>query len=248
MRREKGASLRDRFRRWVPDRERLESSRWLRWAAPWLGHPALWRWSRRGVALGVALGVFFGLLVPLAQIPLSAAAAIVLRANLPVAAASTLITNPVTFVPLYYAAWRVGSWVTGDSAPPADPDMLSLRAADASWWERVAALGKPLLVGLSLMAGAAGAAAYGLVSLLWRWSVWRRQRARKGGRSAAAGVAEGRDEFPDRPGLERGAGDQAAAGKRHAEFDRQGLRGGEADDTDGDEQRGRDRCGEKQRR
>lgn len=170
------------YRRLLPDRERLENNRWLRWAAPWLGHPALWRWSRRGVALGVALGVFFGLLIPLAQIPLSAAAAIVLRANLPAAAASTLISNPVTFAPLYYAAWQVGSWVTGDGSPPADPGQPLPAAADASWLARVAALGKPLLVGLSLMAVAVGAAAYGLVSLLWRWSVWRKRRQRSVGR------------------------------------------------------------------
>lgn len=173
------------YRRLLPDRERLEKNRWLRWAAPWLGHPALWRWSRRGVALGVALGVFFGLLIPLAQIPLSAAAAIVLRANLPAAAASTLISNPVTLAPLYYAAWRVGAWVTGDGSPPADAEALPAPAADASWRERIAALGKPLLVGLSLLAVAAGAAAYGLVSLLWRWSVWRKRRMRNGRREGA---------------------------------------------------------------
>lgn len=172
------------YRRLLPDRERLEGNRWLRWAAPWLGHPVLWRWSRRGVALGVALGVFFGLLVPLAQIPLSAAAAIALRANLPAAAASTLITNPVTFGPIYYAAWRVGSWITDEALPPADPGALPVMT-DVSWHERITALGKPLLVGLSLMAVAAGSASYGLVSLLWRWSILRRRRARNGRRLRA---------------------------------------------------------------
>lgn len=106
-------TLRERLRIWAPTRERLENNRWIRWLAPWLGHPKLWHWSRRGVALGVALGVFFGLLIPLAQIPLTAAAAIVLRANLPAAAASTLISNPVTFGPLYYTAFQLGSWLTG---------------------------------------------------------------------------------------------------------------------------------------
>ena len=81
-----------RLRGWIPTREQLLANRWLRWLSPWLGHPRLWLWSRRGVALGVALGVFFGLLIPLAQIPLSAAAAVVLRANLPAAAASTLVS------------------------------------------------------------------------------------------------------------------------------------------------------------
>lgn len=99
------------WRRLIPSREVLLANRWLRWLAPWLGHPKLWHWSRRGVALGVALGVFFGLLIPLAQIPLTAAA-VVLRANQPAATASTLISNPVTFAPLYYTAYHLGSWVT----------------------------------------------------------------------------------------------------------------------------------------
>lgn len=85
------------WRRLIPGREALLANRWLRWLALWLGHPKLWHWSRRGVALGVALGVFFGLLITLAQIPVTAAATIVLRANLPAVAASTLISNPVTF-------------------------------------------------------------------------------------------------------------------------------------------------------
>ncbi|MFJ4290633.1 DUF2062 domain-containing protein [Cupriavidus sp. NPDC089707] len=75
----------------------------------------------------MALGFFFGLLIPLAQIPRSAAAAVALRANVPAAVASTLVTNPLTFGPIYYAAWRVGSAILGEpvDAPPA-------RGAEAS--------------------------------------------------------------------------------------------------------------------
>ncbi len=79
----------ERLRAKIPSREQIHANRWLGWLAPWLEHPRLWHWSRRGVALGVALGVFFGLLIPIAQIPLSVAAAVVMRANVPAAAAST---------------------------------------------------------------------------------------------------------------------------------------------------------------
>ena len=161
---------RDRLKSWIPTREKLEASRWLRWLAPWLGNPRLWHWSRRGVALGVALGVFFGLLIPLAQIPITAAAAIVLRANLPAAATSTLITNPVTFGPLYYVAYRVGSWVTGESGPPQeDNEVVRIPEADKTLWQRVAYLGKPLLTGLLIMSVVWGLATYVLIDLLWRW-------------------------------------------------------------------------------
>ena len=102
------------LRRLIPTREQLQAGRFTRWLAPFLGHAKLWHWSRRGVAAGVGVGIFFGLLVPIAQIPLSVGAAIVMRANVPAAVSSTLVSNPVTFAPIYYLAYRTGLLVTGD--------------------------------------------------------------------------------------------------------------------------------------
>lgn len=82
-----------RLRRWLPTREQVQANRWLRWLGPRLLHPRLWHFSRRGVAVGAALGVFFGLLIPIAQIPLAAGMAVLLRANLPAAMGSTLVTT-----------------------------------------------------------------------------------------------------------------------------------------------------------
>ena len=38
------------WRRLIPSREALLTNRWLRWLAPWLGHPKLWHWSCRVAA------------------------------------------------------------------------------------------------------------------------------------------------------------------------------------------------------
>jgi uncharacterized protein (DUF2062 family) len=158
---------------WLPSAEAIQANRWLRWLGPALHHPRLWHMSRRGLALGMALGFFFGLLVPLAQIPLSAAAAVALRANLPAAVASTLVTNPLTFGPLYYAAWRLGSALLGDpaEAPSIPIAAVEESAADESWWQaakrRILGVGKPLMLGLAIMATAVGIATYFLVSVAW---------------------------------------------------------------------------------
>ncbi|MCC6250552.1 MAG: DUF2062 domain-containing protein [Rubrivivax sp.] len=175
-----------RLKRWLPDAESIRSNRWLRWLGPALHHPRLWRLSRRGLALGMALGFFFGLLIPLAQIPLSAAAAVALRANVPAAVASTLVTNPLTFGPLYYAAWRLGSAILGESSPepPALEPILADEPADRSGWRtavgRILGVGKPLLLGLAILATAVGFATYFIVSLAWRLSVlWKRRRRRR---------------------------------------------------------------------
>ena len=80
-----------RLRALAPSREQLEANPWLRRLAPHLANPKLWCWSRRGVALGVAIGLFIGFLIPVAQILLAAAAAVVLRANVPIAAAASYL-------------------------------------------------------------------------------------------------------------------------------------------------------------
>ena len=114
----------ERLRRLIPTRESLQHNRWLRWLGPALFHPRLWHMSRRGIALGAAIGVFFAFLIPIAQIPLSAALAVALRANIPAAVAATLVNTPVTFPPVYYAAWRTGSWLLGERVDETRPPVL----------------------------------------------------------------------------------------------------------------------------
>ena len=102
-------SLLNRLRRLIPSREQIHNNPRLAWMGPWVKEPKLWHWSRRGVAMGVC----FGWIIPVAQIPASAAAAVVMRANIPAAIASTLVRNPVTFGPIYYGAYKLGVWITG---------------------------------------------------------------------------------------------------------------------------------------
>ncbi|MCF8198448.1 MAG: DUF2062 domain-containing protein [Sulfuritalea sp.] len=174
----------ERWRKLIPTRTQLESNRWLGWLTPFLGHPKLWHWSRRGVALGVGIGVFFGLLIPIAQIPFAAAAAVILRANLPAAAASTLVTNPITFAPVYVAAYRIGAWVTGETPKARLPSTSSPPPADAGVWQRVKALGKPLVIGLAITATLVGLTSYALISV--GWYVYIRQKRRRPRRPSQA--------------------------------------------------------------
>lgn len=187
--------IRDRLRTLVPTRAQIRDNRWLRWLGPVLGRPRLWRWSRRGVALGVALGIFFGLLIPVAQIPLSVGAAVMLRANVPAAAVSTLVTNPLTFGPLYYAAYKLGHWVTGTPTRTIDPalspsnghaqtdtngvDAAALPKEEVRLWQRVTALGKPLLLGLAIIATLMGLLSYALIALTWHAWTWFKRRKRR---------------------------------------------------------------------
>jgi uncharacterized protein (DUF2062 family) len=186
--------MKQKFKQWLPDPETVRTNRWLRWMGPILKHPRLWHFSRKGIALGLALGIFFGLLIPVAQIPFAAATAVVLRANLPMAVASTLVTNPVTFGPVYYGAYQLGKFVLGQPAlseaealkaldkAHATPDAdLSLSDRMRVWMKQFGKIGKPLVVGLAIVATFSGLLVYFLASGLWtlkiRWT--RRQRLRE---------------------------------------------------------------------
>ena len=187
--------MREKFRKWLPTPEALRNNRWLRWMGPVLLHPALWHFSRKGIALGVALGIFFGLLIPVAQIPASAAGAVLLRANLPMAVASTLVSNPVTFGPVYYGAYRLGRAILGEpplsgpaisAATGATPTPTEKAPGGAErlrgWLAQLTTVGKPLMVGLAIVATVSGLAMYALVSILWtlktRWTRRKRLQTR----------------------------------------------------------------------
>ncbi|WP_413925864.1 DUF2062 domain-containing protein [Candidatus Accumulibacter phosphatis] len=166
------SALIQRLRALVPSREQLAANPWLRGLAPYLADPKLWHWSRRGVAMGVAIGLFIGFLIPVAQILLAAAVAVFLRANVAVAAAGTLVTNPLTVPPIYYAAYHLGAWATGASPTAA----ISL-ADPTSIGANLGAIGIPLFAGLAIAASFAAVASYLLISQVWIWRVSTKRRS-----------------------------------------------------------------------
>lgn len=174
------------FRKFLPSHESARRHRLVRPFGRLLHHPNLWHLNRRSVAGGVAAGVFAGLMPGPVQMLLAAILAIIFRVNLPVAMFTTLYTNPLTFVPLYFAAYQIGAFVTGenDSAPNL---IAGFKAESVAEWipafiDWLTALGKPLLVGVPLLGLILAAGGYFLVRGLWRVYVvlqWRRRRKRR---------------------------------------------------------------------
>jgi uncharacterized protein len=185
----------DRLKRLMPSRHAIEQNRWLRWLGPWLKDHRLWHMSRRGIAMGMAIGVFFGFLIPFGQIPPAAAVAVLMRANVPMTIASTLVTNPVTFGPVYYGAYRLGRFILFKPEPTeaelkalmaqtttTNPEVESLGFIDRIRfaWQQLGQVGKPLFLGLGIVATISGLLTYALVHWLWlirvRFVRWQRIR------------------------------------------------------------------------
>lgn len=177
------------IRRWIPSAQAMRSNRSLRWFGPLLHRPWLWQLNRRSVAAGVGIGVFCGFMLPGLQVVLAALLALVIRANLPVAAVSTLVSNPFTYAPIVVLAYRVGAMLLGETVDEAQAVALEAEALEADavevvaratgWVERFTAIGKPLLLGLFVCATIGGALAYLLTLLLWRLGVVLRMRHRQ---------------------------------------------------------------------
>jgi uncharacterized protein (DUF2062 family) len=117
--------MREWIRQRLPTEEKLQAHPGLRWLGPLLRRPWLWQLNRRRVAIGAGIGVFFGFLIPVLQIAGAALFSLVLRANLPVAAISTLVSNPFTYAPIGVAAYHTGVAVLGEAAEPGAAEALA---------------------------------------------------------------------------------------------------------------------------
>ncbi|MEP7006723.1 MAG: DUF2062 domain-containing protein [Sphingomonas bacterium] len=164
----------------APTRESIEANRFLRPVAHRILVPALWRFNRRSVPRGVALGLFAGILFPFPHMALAAVFSLPLRANVPTAVATTLVNNPVTFLPIMATAYRIGNWVLElDRAVPGEPIANNVKA-NAGLLHWVVAQGGPAtIIGLLLMAITLSAIGYFATSLIWRWRTggkWRNRR------------------------------------------------------------------------
>ena len=175
---------RKHFRKFLPSHESVKHNRYIGLFGPALQHHNLWHLHRRSVAGGVAVGLFCGLVPGPLQMLSAALLAVLLRVNLPVAMVATLYTNPLTIVPLYLLAYKLGRLVTGHGAQSLPSAPLELTLSDFGQWipmliDWIAAMGRPFLIGLLLLASLLAATGYAAVLGAWRLYValaWRRRR------------------------------------------------------------------------
>lgn len=182
------------FRRFLPSHQSIKEHRLLRWLGPRLHDPSLWRLNRHNVAKAVAIGAFFGLMIPVAQIPAAVIVSLTLRANLWIASLSTLISNPFTYAPLYYFAYLLGARVMGVTPTPqgAEPPVIeSFWAWVGHAWEWLGGIGQPLLLGMLIMAVSSAVAGYYLTLGLWRLHVLRKRRQPRRARVAGKSGVDG---------------------------------------------------------
>jgi uncharacterized protein (DUF2062 family) len=180
------------FRKFLPSHESVKANRHVARLGPWLQHHNLWHLNRRSVAGGVAAGLFAGLIPGSNPVQFTAAAllAVAGRVNLPIAVLVTLYSNPLTIVPLYYAAYKLGQLALLQSDGALHPLAFGLEGKGFREWipallDWLMSVGKPLAVGLPLLALLLALVGYFAVDWAWRlhvrcaWQSRRRHRARR---------------------------------------------------------------------
>ena len=161
----------------MPTREQLAESRWIRPFGARVMQSEYWRLTRRSVPRGVAVGLWVGIfaLIPGVQIVGSALLSLPFRANIPIAAAMTFLTNPFTTPFLLGASYFVGS-ALGLGGQEGVPGREASVGQWFAWLFSDAALAT--VSGLFIVATAAAAIGYFLAILVWRWWTGRKWRRR----------------------------------------------------------------------
>ena len=168
--------LADLIRRNMPTREQLEKNRFVRPFAHRVLRSELWRFTRRSVPRGVALGLLVGIIVPFAQIVFAALLSATVRANVPVVALMTFVTNPATTPAIWIAAYWVGHWLLrADAATMVAPVNTAIEQTDLQrFLEWLTQAGYETAFGLVVIAVVSAALSYVLSGWIWRAMVARR--------------------------------------------------------------------------
>jgi uncharacterized protein len=124
------------------------------------------------------VGLFVAIIIPFMHTVIAALLAIPTRANVAVAAVVTLVVNPLTIGPMYYAAYHIGAWELHHDGQIVDSDaavQLSGELSRLLFWVHHAS--GAIAVGILTMAVVA--AALGYLAASFAWASWSRSRWRQ---------------------------------------------------------------------
>jgi uncharacterized protein (DUF2062 family) len=113
-----------------------------------------------------AIGLFISFIPLPGHILMAVLLALTLRVNIPIAAISTFVSNPVTIGPMYFLAYRVGFHLLGLEPQPFEFEM------SIAWvTESFGNIWQPLILGCLLFGTALSLLGYIILDLFWRASI-----------------------------------------------------------------------------
>lgn len=163
----------------LPSRDEMGKNRFIKPFAARVLRPDLWRFTRRSVPRGIALGMLAGFWVPVGQVFVAAFLALPVRANVPIAAVTTFITNPLTYPFWVVIANKLGRFILRLDAltvgAPLNTQVESEFGMWLSWFLREAGVTAFGMVVLGILFASAG---YLLAGFAWRLRQGKKRRQR----------------------------------------------------------------------
>jgi len=163
------------IKRWMPDHEKIRKHPQLNKLFGKLLHdPNLLHLNRRSVSGAFFVGLLMAFVPLPTQMVFAAAAAILLRVNLPISVGLVWLTNPVTMPPVFYFCYKVGAWVL--QRPVAHHHF------EMTWtWvtTELSTMWQPFLLGCLICGLTSAFLGAALIRLIWRVHVIRQWHARQ---------------------------------------------------------------------
>ena len=165
------------FKRFIPHPNTVKAQPSLKFLGPLLEDPNLFHLNRYSVSMAFLIGVFLAFFPLPGQMILAAVIAFWVRCNLPITVALVWITNPITIPPIFFATYKLGSWLLNT------PPMLFEGGITWQWInDELGRLWKPLLIG-SLCAGSFfSLLSYFSIRYIWRLYViyqWKSRQSKR---------------------------------------------------------------------
>ncbi|MFQ5519421.1 MAG: DUF2062 domain-containing protein [Mariprofundus sp.] len=162
------------IKRFMPDHRTIRDHKHLRCFGTLLHNPALWHLNRHSVAKAFAVGLVFAWVPVPFQMVLAAGGAILVHANLPVSVVLVWLTNPITMPPMFYGAYRLGTWVIGS------PEQDFHFELSMEWLSNgMSLIWQPFLLGCAILGLVCSVIGYVGIKLMWRWMVVRKWQSRR---------------------------------------------------------------------
>lgn len=162
------------IRRYLPDHHKLREHKHLKLFGQLLHDPNLWHLNRRSVSGAFFIGMVCAWIPVPFQMVLAASIAIFARVNLPISAALVWITNPITMPPMFYFAYKIGTWVLGQPVQDINFE-LSLE-----WlMHELGLIWQPFLLGCGILGVVSGVVSYFAIRVMWRLHVFQYIKKRR---------------------------------------------------------------------
>ena len=162
------------LKKYFPDPQSVIKSPALKPIQHLLQNRDLFHFNRKSSARAVFVGLFCSFIPLPSQMIIAAAFCWLLRCNIAIGVSLVWISNPITMGPIFYFAYKLGTWVLQLEPLPGGPDF------GVDWlWQNLVSIGYPLIMGSFICGLAAGITGFIIVHFAWKSYIvlsWQRRK------------------------------------------------------------------------